>query len=109
MWVILDSQKVEDLIAGINSVSDTVVEKGFREELLAAVFEFRNERAPGAMQYLIYTYKRNKFYPFVPLGKDKRDTESEMKIMATVSDEMPFEKDISFWYPLWDIPLKSQG
>ena len=109
MWVILDGQKVEDLIAGINSVSETVIEKGFREELLAAIFEFRNERAPGPAQYLIFTFKREKFYPFVPKGKDTRDTEGEMKIMATVGDEMPFEKDISLWYPIWDMPIKSQG
>ena len=106
MWVILDGQKVEDLIAGANSVSDTVVEKGFKESLLASIFEFKSERAPGPTQYLVFSYKRSRFYPFVPTGKDKRDTESEMKIMATIGDETPFEKDISLWYPLWDIPLK---
>lgn len=109
MWVILDGQKVEDLVAGANSVSDTIVEKGFGKELLAAAFEFRSDRAAGAAQYLVFTYKRNKFYPFVPTGKDKRDTEAEMKIMATIGDEVPFEKDIGLWYPLWDIPIKSQG
>jgi len=58
-------------------------------------------------QYLIYNYKRNTFYPFVPLDSSKklRNTEEEMKMMATIGDEVPLEGDMTLWYPLWDLPL----
>jgi PspAB-like protein len=108
MWVILEGARMEDLLAGLTAVGDTVEEKGFSDKLLAAVFEFENER-DGGYQYLIYNYRRNNFYPFVPTGQKTRDTEQEMKMMSAVGEEMPFEKDMTLWYPLWDLPLRSRG
>jgi hypothetical protein len=37
--------------------------------------------------------------------KKTRNTEEEMKMMATIGDEVPLEKDMTLWYPLWDLPL----
>jgi hypothetical protein len=107
MWVILEGARMEDLLAGLTAVGDTVEEKGFSDQLLAAVFEFENER-DGGYQYLIYNYRRNNFYPFVPTGQKTRNTEQEMKMMSAISEEMPFEKDMTLWYPLWDLPLRSR-
>jgi hypothetical protein len=107
MWIILEGRKIEDLLAGLTAVGDTIAEKGFSDQLLAAVFEFSSERQ-GCYQYLIYNYKRNKFYPFVPTSQKSRSTEQEMQIMAAIGDEAPFEKDMTLWYPLWDLPLKSR-
>ncbi|HZT36114.1 MAG TPA: hypothetical protein VFA15_09345 [Nitrososphaera sp.] len=111
MWVAFDGQRVEDLLPGVNAVADTVVERGFKDQLLAAVFEFQDERGGASRyQYLIYNYKRNCFYPFVPTGADKRDSEAELKIMSAAGEEdMPFEKDMSLWYPIWNLPLKTRG
>lgn len=113
MWVTFDGQKIEDLLAGVNSVADTVIERGFKDQLLAAVFEFQaqgeSSRTFSTYQYLIYNYKRTRYYPFVPTGSDKRNTEAEMKIMSAVSDEMAFEKDMGLWYPIWNLPLRSGG
>jgi hypothetical protein len=105
LWVILEGKRMEDLLAGISAVGDTVDEKGFSNQLLAAIFEFTDDR--NRKEYLIYNYKRNRFYPFVPLdnGKKSRNTEEEMKIMATIGDEVPLERDMTLWYPLWDLPL----
>jgi PspAB-like protein len=108
MWVILEGPRMEDLLAGVTAVGDTVEEKGFSDQLLVAVFEFENER-DGGYQYLIYNYRRNNFYPFVPTGQKTRNTEQEMKMMSAVGEEMPFEKDMTLWYPLWDLPLRSRG
>jgi len=109
MWVAFDGQKIENMLAGVNAVADTVIERGFKEQLLAAVFEFKSDQEKLASlpvaQFVIYNYKRKCFYPFVPTGKDKRNTEAEMKIMAAVGDEMPFEKDMGLWYPIWNLPL----
>jgi hypothetical protein len=105
LWVILEGKRMEDLLAGISAIGDTVDEKGFSNQLLAAIFEFTDNR--NRKEYLIYNYKRNRFYPFVPLdnGKKSRNTEEEMKIMATIGDEVPLERDMTLWYPLWDLPL----
>jgi hypothetical protein len=114
MWIVFQGKRIEDLLAGLTTVSDIVEEKGFSDQLLAAVFEFSSDREVGtgrgaSQHYLIYNYKRNNFYPFVPVGQKTIDAEQQMKIMATIADEIPFERDMTLWYPLWDIPLRSLG
>lgn len=113
MWIVFEGKRIEDLLAGLTTVSDIVEEKGFSDQLLAAVFEFSSDREVGtgrgaSQQYLIYNYKRNNFYPFVPVGQKTIDAEQQMKITATVAEEIPFERDVTLWYPLWDLPLRSQ-
>jgi hypothetical protein len=111
LWVILMGRTLEDILAAITAVGDTIQEKGFSSQLLASIFELgqeqkSNNNEKNKMQYLIYNYKSNKFYPFVPLfGKKTRDTENEMRIMASIQDEIPFERDMAMWYPLWDLPF----
>jgi PspAB-like protein len=108
LWVILDGKSMGDILAGISAVGDTIQEKGFTNQLLVAIFEFNNKEKPNngySIQYLVYNYKFNKFYPFVPFGQKTRNSENEMKIMATIADEVPFEKDMTLWYPLWDLPF----
>jgi hypothetical protein len=109
LWVIIEAKCMEDILAGITAVGDTVYEKGFSDKILAAVFQFSNNNTENNnnnnIQYLIYNYKRNNFYPFIPMGQKNRDTEQEMKILSALGQEMPFEKDMSFWYPMWDLPL----
>jgi hypothetical protein len=108
LWIVLEGKRIEDLLAGLTAAGDMVAEKGFSDQLLAAVFEFEDERQ-GGKQYLIYNYRRDNFYPFVPTGDKTRNTEQEMKIMSAAAEEMPFEKDMALWYPLWDLPLRSRG
>jgi hypothetical protein len=110
MWIILEGRRIEDLLAGLTAVAGMVEEKGFSDQLLAAVFEFQSEREENDHQYLIYNFKRNNFYPFVPLQAQKsRDTEKELKIMSAIGREAPFERDVTLWYPLWDLPLRTRG
>ena len=106
LWVIIEGKHMEDILAGVTAVGDMVEEKGFSDKLLAAIFEFSsNIENNNSIQYLIYNYKRNNFYPFIPTGQKNRDTEQEMKILSAVEQEVKFEKDMAFWYPLWDLPL----
>jgi hypothetical protein len=111
LWVILNGRTIEDILAAITAIGDTIQEKGFSSQLLASIFELSREQKSNdsennKMQYLIYNYKSNKFYPFVPFfGKKTRDTENEMRIMASIQDEIPFERDMAMWYPLWDLPF----
>ena len=115
LWILLTGTSMEDLLAAITAVGDTIDEKGFSSQILASVFEFGRQHKPAITEnnsnnnsasYLIYNYKSNKFYPFVPLFSNRtRDTESEMRLMATLQEEIPFEKDMSLWYPIWDLPF----
>ncbi len=107
LWIVLYGKRIEDLLAGLTAVGDLVMERGFSNQILAAVFQFYNERDNNQSSFLVYDYKRNKFYPFVPLSHKRktRNTMEEMRIMETMADEMPFEKDKDLWYPLWNLPL----
>lgn len=111
-WFILKGRGVEDILAALNGIGQTIHEKGFSKQLLAAAFEFTD--GGNNLQYLIYNYKLDKFYPFVPMtitsnieveNKKKRDHEKESKIMKEIRDEIPFEKDMSLWFPIWNIPI----
>jgi hypothetical protein len=107
LWIVLYGKRIEDLLAGLTAVGDLVMERGFSNQILAAVFQFYNERDNNQSSFLIYDYKRNKFYPFVPVSHKRktRNTTEEMRILETMADEMPFEKDKDLWYPLWNLPL----
>lgn len=102
-WVLLVDEDFEDLVATLHMVSQTLQEHGFGEQLLAAVFEFRDES--GRQVHWIYNYKRGNFYPFVPLTGKQRDHAYELRLRALMEREMPVEPEIERWYPLWDIPL----
>jgi hypothetical protein len=106
LWIVLYGKRIEDLLAGLTAVGDLVIERGFSNQMLAAVFQFYNERDKKS-SFLIYDYKWNKFYPFVPINHKRktRDTTEEMRIMETIVDEMPFERDKDLWRPLWNLPL----
>jgi hypothetical protein len=110
LWIMINGRSTEDVLVVLNGVAETFEEAGFRDQLLAAVFEFRsdanNHNAYQGPQYLIYNYKRAKFYPFVPLGsQEKRVDDLELKIMSVISKETPWENDMSVWYPMWDMPF----
>ena len=104
LWIILQSSEIEDNISAISAVGQTINDRGFSKQLFAAVFQFSNNNKTNN-RYLIYNYNLNKFYPFVPVNKNERDNEIEREIMLTIVAEMPFEKDASLWYPIWDLPL----
>ena len=106
LWIVLYGKRIEDLLAGLTAVGDLVIERGFSNQMLAAVFQFYSER-DNKSSFLIYDYKWNKFYPFVPINHKRktRDTTEEMRIMETIVDEMPFERDKDLWRPLWNLPL----
>jgi hypothetical protein len=107
LWIIILSKTIEDDVAAITSIGDTIEEKGFSDRLLASVFELNNGTTN---EYLIYNYKLDKFYPFVPINEQQkqRNHSEELKIMSALADEkkLPFEKEMSKWYPIWNIPVK---
>jgi len=104
LWIIIMTKTLEDNVAAIASIGDTIEERGFSDKLLASIFDFNDG---STANYLIYNYKLDKFYPFVPINEQqkRRDHDKELKIMSAVGDELPVEKDMSNWYPIWNIPI----
>ena len=101
-WAILRDPDFEDIVVAVNTVSSQLDSGGYGDRLLCAVFAFEENRKPI---YWIYNYKRGSFYPFVPTGKQQRDSEREFRLKAQMSDELPLEEELGRDLPLWDIPL----
>jgi hypothetical protein len=103
-WMILSDDDFEDLVVGVNVVSQALQDGGYGERILCAVFAFRDER--GQQVYWIYNYKRGTYYPFVPAsGDQRRDTERELRLKAQIGHELPVEPELERWFPLWGIPI----
>jgi hypothetical protein len=101
-WVILRDPDFDDLVVSLNTVSSQLQGGGYGDRLLACVFAF--EKA-GQPIYFIYNFKRGSYYPFVPVGKESRDEEAELRLMAQVGAELPLEEEMARRLPLWEIPL----
>jgi hypothetical protein len=101
-WLILRDADFEDLVVSLNTVSTELQGGGYGDRLLAAVFAFEEKGKPI---YVIYNFKRGAFYPFVPSGEKSRDSERELRLQSQLAGELPFEQDITRWFPLWEIPL----
>ncbi|MCL5257467.1 MAG: hypothetical protein M1319_06685 [Chloroflexi bacterium] len=102
-WIVLTDPQFEDLVSTVHVVSLTLQEHGFRDQLLAAAFKFFQDEQPV---YWIYNYKRGSFYPFAPIeGKKQRDNATELRMRSVMERELPIEKELERWYPLWDMPL----
>src|SRR5581483_2689888 len=104
-WVILEASEFENLIATANMIGDELTDHGYGDQLLAAIVQFTDKS--GRSVYLIYNYKRGSFYPFVPDPSRDREriNSEEFRISGTLAKELPIEKEVESWYPLWGIPI----
>jgi hypothetical protein len=101
-WVIVRDTELEDLVTTVHVVAQELTDKGFGGQLLAAVFRFDGAQNPV---YWIYGFKRGAFWPFVPIGDQKRDNAFELELKAKLEDELPVEQDLTHWLALFDVPL----
>jgi hypothetical protein len=103
-WMVLEDEDLEDLVVGVNAVSDALAVGGYNDRVLCAVFAFQDPQ--GRPIYLIYNYKRGTWYPFVPAqGAQQRDNERELQLKAMIGNELPLEPELERWFPLWGIPI----
>jgi hypothetical protein len=101
-WLIVRDPDIEDLVTTVHLIGSELQDRGFGEQLLAAVFKFDGGKNPI---YWIYGYKRGTFWPFVPLDDQKRDNAEELELKAKLEKELPIEQDLSRWLALFDAPL----
>lgn len=103
-WIELHDDDIEDLVVGVNAVSDALMVGGYGDRVLAAVFAFKDSK--NRRVYFIYNYKRGYWYPFVPAaGQQSRDAERELQVKAMIGNELPIEPELERWFPLWGIPI----
>ena len=108
LWLVIDVRSIEDSVACVTVVSETLEQEGDMILLKSAVFEFGKKGSEHQPYYLIYDYELDKFYPFVPIiGRQKaRNSREEKNIMRAVSnDKLPLEEDESRWDPIWQLPF----
>jgi hypothetical protein len=116
LWAIFKDPDFEDLVASIHLVSKTLEEHGFGEQILCAIYRFDREPEAGVTEhqgktggqksvYWIYNFKQGTYYPFVPLSSRERDNPFEFRLRTEMEREMPIEKNVEKWYPLWEIPF----
>lgn len=107
-WIIIDANSIEDNVACIIAVGEIMEQNSFPQQYVSAVFEFSKDGTEYQPYYLIYNYKLDKFYPFVPIvnRRNTRNKQEEIKIMKAVKDErLPFEEDMEDWRPIWYLPF----
>lgn len=100
----------EDLVTRVHMANSTLSDNGWGPQLLASAFGFvpgADAPADAKRFRLIYLFKRGTFYPFAPIddAKERRDTELELRIRSMVGSDLPFEADLSRWFPMWDMPV----
>ncbi|HTW97196.1 MAG TPA: hypothetical protein VMD59_00380 [Acidimicrobiales bacterium] len=114
-WIVLDADDFETLVTRAHFVNSTLDEHGWSSQLLCSVFGFGPppKDAPDAGSttrpaslYLVYLYKRGTFYPFVPIGGERRDSEAELRLQQELAGDLPIEPDLSRWFPVWNLPLR---
>lgn len=105
-WLLFEDPDFDDLVGLIHMSAQTLRESGYDTQLLAAVFRFEQQTKQAPL-YLIYNYKRGTFYPFLPLNREseQRDSHEEQRLFTMLEKELPWEKEISFWYPIRGCPV----
>lgn len=63
LWVVLEDPDFDDLVVNVHLVSTTMVEHGFGEQLLCALYQFRGRDGPV---YWIYSFKGALTTPSLP-------------------------------------------
>jgi hypothetical protein len=101
-WLIVHDDQLEDLVTTVHTVAAELTAQGFGSQLLAAAFRFSGGEHPV---YWIYGFKRGAFWPFVPIGDQKRDNATELELKAKLENELPIEPDLTRWLALFDAPI----
>ena len=101
-WIVVHDPDLEDIVGTAHTLASELTAQGFGEQLLAALFKFDGGDRPV---YWIYGFKRGAFWPFIPIGKDKRDNATELELKAKLEKELPIEQDLTRWLALFDAPL----
>jgi hypothetical protein len=106
-WLVCrhDPDDVSGLVTELHAVNSSLEAAGFGPQLLCSVVGFAGlvggtQRRLG----LVYLYKRGSFYPFAPLGGERRDNALELQVRGMLGADLKIEPDLSRWFPVWGAP-----
>ncbi|MBA3826015.1 MAG: hypothetical protein H0X24_19210 [Ktedonobacterales bacterium] len=105
-WVLIASEDFQQIVTTVHVVSQKLIDEGYGDVLLAAVFRFNDEK--GKPVYFIYNYKRGNFYPFVPRPDShshQRNNGDEMRLGTVMKRDLPMEPELERWFAMWDLPF----
>jgi hypothetical protein len=91
-----------DLVTDLHAVNASLADAGFGQALLCTLVVFTDGRTSPFG--LVYHYKRGTWYPFVPVGPDRRDNTRELALKAAIGNDLPIEPDLGRWFPVWGAP-----
>jgi hypothetical protein len=92
------------LVNDLHAVNSAMEVNGFGPQLLCSLAGFQDPE--GRSLALVYLYKRGTFYPFAPLpgAGQRRDNALELRVKATLTNDLRIEQDLNRWFPLWGAP-----
>jgi hypothetical protein len=105
-WILVESTDFQTVVTTIHMVSQTLIDQGYGDVLLAAIFRFNDENAKPI--YFIYNFKRGSFYPFVPRPDShshQRNNGDEMRLGTVMKRDLPIEPELERWFAMWDLPF----
>jgi len=108
-WLVIRraADDVSALVTDLHAANSSLEQAGFGPSLLCSLVAFADTSGRyGADRHvaLVYLYKQGTFYPFAPLGGQRRDNVLELQLRGVLADELPIEPDLSRWFPLWGAP-----
>lgn len=103
-WLVCrqEPDAISDLVTELHTVNTSLEANGFGPSLLCSVVDF--DGPDGQTLGLVYLYKRGTFYPFAPLGGQRRDNSLELQIRGLITDDVPIEQSLERWMALWGAP-----
>ncbi len=103
-WLVVRAGGLEELVEGTELVASQLQQRGFKNELLAALFRFKGPVEPT---YLVYGFKNGTFWPFVPTGEgQERDNDEEIRLRDGLKSQLPIEPRLELWLGLFDAPIE---
>jgi hypothetical protein len=93
------------LVTDLHTVNTSLEAQGFGPSLLCSLVGFTD--VAGRRLGLVYLYKQGTFYPFAPQpeqGPQRRDNLLEIQVRDLVGGDLPVEKQLNRWMPLWGAP-----
>ena len=90
------------LVTDLHTVNTSLEDQGFGPSLLCSLVGFTNPS--GKPLGIVYLYKQGTFYPFAPTGPQQRDNLLEIQVRDQLASDLPIEKQLTRWMPLWGAP-----
>jgi hypothetical protein len=97
-----DPEQLLDLVTDLHAVNSSLQDHGFGPYLLCTLVSFTDPK--DRRLALVYLYKRGTFYPFAPQGPNRRDNALEIQTKTQIGADLPLEKDMARWFPVWGAP-----